>query len=229
MIGRAWTHKYRQPGLLCTPRNFAQSSKFLGKKYFWIPRLSLRHFWAFPKIWRSHVFRDAHKRTFEVVDEALIFQGHLNVLWGSFMALLCSSRWSDQKCCKTDCVALKTGFQTRPMRAFRTHVLARYWFLKWGSKFHIFYKTLKIFNHFSRENHGHGDHEHGVRRGFSGVSFHLRRCPQGVVSVLCKKTPIFRSRRSKLDHLTVHHSLWPRKDIQGCGYSTIPPARQHAR
>ncbi len=27
---------YRQPGLLCTPRNFAQSSKFLGKKkYFW--------------------------------------------------------------------------------------------------------------------------------------------------------------------------------------------------
>jgi hypothetical protein len=25
---------YRQPGLLCTPRNFARSSKFLGKKYF---------------------------------------------------------------------------------------------------------------------------------------------------------------------------------------------------
>ncbi len=41
-------------------------------------------------------------------------------------------------------------------------------------------------------------------RGFSGVSFHLRRCPQGVASVLCKKTLIFRSRRSKLDHLTVH-------------------------
>jgi hypothetical protein len=39
--------------------------------------------------------------------------------------------------------------------------------------------------------------------GFSGVSFHLKRCPQGVASVLCKKTPIFGSRRSKLDHLTV--------------------------
>ncbi len=39
--------------------------------------------------------------------------------------------------------------------------------------------------------------------GFSGVSFHLRRCPQGVASVLCKKTTIFGSRRSKLDHLTV--------------------------
>jgi hypothetical protein len=25
---------YRQPGLLCTPQNFAQSLKFLGKKYF---------------------------------------------------------------------------------------------------------------------------------------------------------------------------------------------------
>jgi hypothetical protein len=40
-------------------------------------------------------------------------------------------------------------------------------------------------------------------RGLSGVSFHLRSCPQGVASVLCKKTPIFRSRRLKLDHLTV--------------------------
>ncbi len=27
--------------------------------------------------------------------------------------------------------------------------------------------------------------------GFSGVSFHLRRCPQGVASVLWKKVPIF--------------------------------------
>jgi hypothetical protein len=40
--------------------------------------------------------------------------------------------------------------------------------------------------------------------GFSGVSFHLRRRPQGVASVLRKKTPIFGSRRSKLDHLTVY-------------------------
>jgi hypothetical protein len=39
--------------------------------------------------------------------------------------------------------------------------------------------------------------------GFSGVSFHLSRCPQGVASVLCKKTPVFGSRRSKFDHLTV--------------------------
>jgi hypothetical protein len=27
--------RYRQPGLLCTPRNFAQSSKFLGQNNFW--------------------------------------------------------------------------------------------------------------------------------------------------------------------------------------------------
>jgi hypothetical protein len=41
--------------------------------------------------------------------------------------------------------------------------------------------------------------------GFSGVSFHLRRSPQEVTSVLCKKTLIFGYRRSKLDHLTVDH------------------------
>ncbi len=39
--------------------------------------------------------------------------------------------------------------------------------------------------------------------GFFGLSFHLRRCPQGVASVLCKKPPIFASRRSKLDNLMV--------------------------
>jgi hypothetical protein len=43
--------------------------------------------------------------------------------------------------------------------------------------------------------------------GFSGVSFHLRTCPQGVASVLCKKTPIFASRGSKLDYLTVFHEF----------------------
>ncbi len=39
--------------------------------------------------------------------------------------------------------------------------------------------------------------------GFSRISFHLRKCPQGVASVLRKKTSIFGSRRSKLDPLTV--------------------------
>ncbi len=39
--------------------------------------------------------------------------------------------------------------------------------------------------------------------GFSGVSFHLRKCPQGVASAVCKKTPVFGSQSSKLDHLTV--------------------------
>jgi hypothetical protein len=36
--------KYRQPGSLCTPQNFAQSSKFVGKKYFFVLRLPLRDF-----------------------------------------------------------------------------------------------------------------------------------------------------------------------------------------
>ncbi len=49
--------------------------------------------------------------------------------------------------------------------------------------------------------------------GFLGVSFHLRRCPQGVASVLCKKTPIFGYRGSKLDHLTVITRLSVQHDL----------------
>ncbi len=80
--------------------------------------------------------------------------------------------------------------------------------LNWGLKFRTLYETLTIFNDFSPGNHGHGGHEHGVCRGFSeGVSSHLRWCPQGVASVLCKKTPVFGSRRSKLDHLTIRFWL----------------------
>ncbi len=53
----------------------------------------------------------------------------------------------------------------------------------------ILNKTLRIFNDFSRKTHGHGGHEHGACRGFLGVSFHVRRCPQGIASVLSKKPP----------------------------------------
>ncbi len=68
----------------------------------------------------------------------------------------------------------------------------------------MFYETLKIFTDFSQENTMAMVTMNMVSTGrFSGVSFHLRRCPQGVASVLCKKTPIFGSQRSKLDHLTV--------------------------
>ncbi len=85
--------KYHQPRLLCTPQNlFAQTSKFVVKNVFGT---------------------EAHKRNFELVDETLIFQGHLNVFWGSFTALLCSSRWSDQKFCKIECVALKNKLSNK--------------------------------------------------------------------------------------------------------------------
>ncbi len=102
-----------------------------------------------------------------------------------------------------------------------THFLAKYRFLKWGSKFCIFYKTLKIFYDFSPENHGHGGREHGVRRGFSGVSFPLR-FPEGVASVLCKKNSIFGSRRSRLDHLMV---LYNHLMYRNWLYSTRPSCK----
>jgi hypothetical protein len=46
----------------------------------------------------------------------------------------------------------------------------------------VLYLSRKFENlqRFSRENHDDGGHEHGVYRGFPGVSFHLRRSPQGV-------------------------------------------------
>jgi hypothetical protein len=35
---------HRQPGLLCTPRNFAQSSKFFRKKIFFGTKVTSEHF-----------------------------------------------------------------------------------------------------------------------------------------------------------------------------------------
>ncbi len=54
-----------------------------------------------------------------------IFHGHLNVFffWGPFMALLCSSRRSGQKCYKTECVALETSFQTRPLLILAFYII----------------------------------------------------------------------------------------------------------
>jgi hypothetical protein len=43
----------------------------------------------------------------------------------------------------------------------------------------IFYKTLKIFSDFSRENHGHGGHEHGVRWGVFGGKLSLKNKSAG--------------------------------------------------
>ncbi len=43
--------KYRQPGLLCTPQNFAQSSMFLGKKIFFGTKVTAEAlFKHFPKL-----------------------------------------------------------------------------------------------------------------------------------------------------------------------------------
>ncbi len=51
-------------------------------------------------------------------------------------------------------------------------------------------------------------HELGVRRGVSGGKLSFKKMSAGVASVLCKKTPIFGSRRSKLDHLTVYQLIY---------------------
>ncbi len=54
--------------------------------------------------------------------------------WGSFTASLFSSRWSDQKCCNTECVTLKTSFQ-------KTNVSSLYPF---SCKIQIFKLRVKV-------------------------------------------------------------------------------------
>ncbi len=104
----------RQPGSLCTPRNFAQGSKFLGKKRFFGTKVTFESFLSISqnlKVTRLQGGTQTKLRT----DKTLTFQGYLNVFRGSFMGSLCFSGWSDQKCCKAECGALKSSFQTRPM------------------------------------------------------------------------------------------------------------------
>ncbi len=64
------------------------------------------------------------------------------------------------------------------------------------------YETLKIWATFSRENRGHGAHERGVRRGFSGGKLSFKMS-EGVAYELGKKTPIFASLQSNLKDQTV--------------------------
>ncbi len=152
---------YRQPRLLCTTRNFAQSSKFPGKQNFGTKVYLWGMFKHSPKF-------EGQTSSGRPTNETLNFQGHLSVLWGMFMALLCFSRWSDQIVCETECAALSTSFQTRPLRALSSFNL-------FSCKKHILEVTLNI-SYFSQkfenlqwifmDNHGHGGHGQVV---FNGV------------------------------------------------------------
>jgi hypothetical protein len=72
------------------------------------------------------------------------------------------------------------------------------------SKFCIFYETLKIFNDFSLENHGHGDHEHGVRRGVFGGRLSFKIISAGVRFCILQENPYFWVPTIKVQHyLTV--------------------------
>ncbi len=65
---------------------------------------------------------------------------------------------------------------------------------------------MKIFSDFPRENHGHGGHEHVVRRGVFGGKLSFKIMSAGSRLCTSQEKPPFlgpESRRSKLDHLTV--------------------------
>jgi hypothetical protein len=50
---------------------------------------------------------------------------------------------------------------------------------------------LKIFNDFSRENHGHGCHEHGVRWGIFGGKLSFKKMPAGGRLCTLQENPHF--------------------------------------
>ncbi len=47
-------YKYRQPGLICTPQSFAQSSKYLGKEYFFGPKVTSKVFLSISQNLKDH-------------------------------------------------------------------------------------------------------------------------------------------------------------------------------
>jgi UDP-galactose transporter len=59
------------------------------------------------------------------------------------------------------------------------------------AKVSYFYETLKIFKDFSRENHGHGDHEHGVCRGVFGGKLSFKKMSAGVRLCTLQEKPHF--------------------------------------
>jgi hypothetical protein len=58
-------------------------------------------------------------------------------------------------------------------------------------KVSYFYETLKIFTDFSRENHGHGGHEHGVRRGVFGGKLSFKKMSAGGRLCTLQENPHF--------------------------------------
>ncbi len=116
-----WQIPYRQPGLLCTPQNFPRSSKFLGNFYFGtkVTSEALLSIFQNLKVARLQGGTETKLRTcWRNFDLSRSFECFFFCFFlGLFMSSLCSSRWSDQKCCITKCVALKTGFRPRPMWA----------------------------------------------------------------------------------------------------------------
>jgi hypothetical protein len=58
-------------------------------------------------------------------------------------------------------------------------------------KVSYFYKTLKIFNDFSRENHGRGGHEHGVHREVFGGKLSFKKMSAGGSLYTLQENPHF--------------------------------------
>jgi hypothetical protein len=84
---RRWA--YHQPGLLCIPRNFAQSSKFLGKNIFWFSGYLWGIFEHFPNF-KGHTSSRRHtNETLNLLTKLWSFK----VIW-TFFGALSWLRWA---------------------------------------------------------------------------------------------------------------------------------------
>jgi hypothetical protein len=96
----------------------------------------------------------------------LIFQGHLNVFWACSWLCCAPADGLTKNVVEVEqnVYPLKQAFYQDQRELFKPIFLQDTNF-KVRVKVSYLYETLKIFNDFSRENHGHGGHEQGVRRG----------------------------------------------------------------
>ncbi len=111
-------HDLPSARLICTPRNFAQSSKFLGKTSFFGTKVTSESFLSISQNLKVTRPQGGTQMKIWFIWHNSELSRSFEHFWDSFMgSLICSSRWSDQKCCETECVALESSFQTIPMKA----------------------------------------------------------------------------------------------------------------
>ncbi len=102
-----WLGPYRHPGFLCTPQNFAQSSTFSERKKNSATKVTFEASLSISQNLKvTRLQGCTQTKLWNLLTKLWSFKVIWTFFfWGSFIASLCSSRWSEQKC-KTEYEAL---------------------------------------------------------------------------------------------------------------------------